>query len=136
MTFVLVSLAGDRRFRLPSGQSLVLGREPLSDLPVLDAGVSRRHAELRADDDAVEVRDLGSRNGTWVNGRRVSNARVTQGDLLAFGPIELRLHREEDAPRPAGLGSTPRNASQTMMRERAMPLPGRPVEGIAARRLE
>lgn len=135
MSFVLVSATGDRRFRLPAGESLVVGREPLVDLPVLDAGVSRRHAELRSDDTSVELRDLGSRNGTWVNGRRVTTARVSAGDLVAFGPVELRLHHESDAPRPISQ-SSPHSLAQTMIRERAMPAPGHAVEGIAARRLE
>jgi adenylate cyclase len=136
MSFVLASAKGDRRFRLPEGETLVLGREAMTDLPVLDAGVSRRHAELRASADHVDVRDLGSRNGTWVNGRRITAARVAPGDVVAFGPVELRLHREALAPRNGLLESTPNAPSHTMIRERAMPLPGRAAEGITSRRLE
>ena len=64
--------AGDRRFEIAGSAPLVVGRELSSTLPVLDPVVSRRHAELRlADDGTVDVCDLDSRTGTWVNGVRV-----------------------------------------------------------------
>jgi pSer/pThr/pTyr-binding forkhead associated (FHA) protein len=53
--------------------------------------VSRRHAELRAEDGRWIVRDLGSSNGTWVNGRRVMEAEVRPGDVLHLGGCRLRL---------------------------------------------
>ncbi len=56
-----------------------------------DDTVSRRHAELRVEDGRWLLRDLGSSNGTWVNGRRVIEAEVRPGDLLHLGGAEVRL---------------------------------------------
>ncbi len=135
MTLVLVSATGDRKFRLPYGETLLVGREPLCDLPVLDSGVSRKHAEVRAKDESTaDLRDLGSRNGTWVNGRRISTAKIVPGDVVAFGNVELRVEHEEFALRTDNAPSVNESA-QTLIRERAMPAPGKHVEGLAVRRL-
>lgn len=56
-----------------------------------DDTVSRRHAELRVRDGRWMVRDLGSINGTWLNGRRVGDAEVRPGDELRLGDAVLRL---------------------------------------------
>ena len=53
--------------------------------------VSRQHAVLRPVEDAVEVRDLDSKNGVYVNERRVSAATLALGDEVRFGPVALRL---------------------------------------------
>lgn len=92
MPYRLLSIDGDHVFELRTGTPLVLGRSLSSDLPLLDPTISRRHAELSADDDGVEVRDLGSSNGTLVNGVRVDRARITPGDRVAFGRVTFALH--------------------------------------------
>ena len=56
-----------------------------------DDTVSRRHAELRVEEDCWVLRDLGSSNGTWVNGRRVIEAEVRPGDVVQLGASALRL---------------------------------------------
>jgi pSer/pThr/pTyr-binding forkhead associated (FHA) protein len=53
--------------------------------------VSRRHAELRIVDGRWILRDLGSSNGTWVNGRRVMEAEVAAGDDVSLGHCSFRL---------------------------------------------
>ena len=76
---------------VPLSAVLVIGRGTEADLQVHDTGVSRRHAELRhtPDTGAVEVHDLGSTNGTRVNGRRVTAATLTDGDVVTVGATEL-----------------------------------------------
>ena len=63
------------------------------------AGVSRIHAELKLDDEGrLELRDLGSKNGTFIDGRRVEQATAEVGNELRFGPISLRFedfHRDD-----------------------------------------
>ncbi len=54
-------------------------------------GVSRRHAVLLVEGDRVTVIDQESKNGTFLNGRKVRRAELSPGDKIAFGPIELRL---------------------------------------------
>jgi hypothetical protein len=70
---------------------LTIGRSSGCHLVLADDTVSRRHAELCAHDGRWLLRDLGSSNGTWVNGRRVIEAEVRPGDLVQLGAYELRL---------------------------------------------
>ena len=74
-----------------TGGRLVLGRSPGCALVFADDTVSRRHAELRLVEGRWMLRDLGSSNGTWVNGRRVMEAEVAPGDELQLGGCALRL---------------------------------------------
>ncbi|MGW7191451.1 FHA domain-containing protein, partial [Streptomyces sp. NPDC054838] len=63
-----------------------IGRAPDNDLVVDDLVVSRRHAELRAlPDGSYEIADLGSHNGTYLNGAPVQRARVAEGDIVGIG---------------------------------------------------
>jgi hypothetical protein len=70
---------------------MVIGRSSSCQLVLADATVSRRHAELRIEDGRWLLRDLGSSNGTWVNGRRVFEAEVRPGDTVHLGGCSLRL---------------------------------------------
>lgn len=131
----LVSVDGDRRFFLPLGKRLVLGRETTSDLPILDVGVSRRHAEVCATAKGLEIRDLGSRNGTYVNAKRVSDALANVGDRVTFGGVEFIFTKVEENLRPVE-ETTPRfDGSSTQVHERAMPSPMQAVDAVAGRRL-
>jgi pSer/pThr/pTyr-binding forkhead associated (FHA) protein len=69
----------------------VLGRGVACQLVFADDSVSRRHAELRLEDGLWHLRDLGSTNGTWVNGRRVREAEVRPGDEIRLGAVRFTL---------------------------------------------
>ena len=56
-----------------------------------DTNVSRRHAQVALEDGSIVVTDLGSTNGTFVNGRRVTRATVRPGDELTIGTSRLRV---------------------------------------------
>jgi hypothetical protein len=73
------------------GGRLVIGRSRTCELVVDDDTVSRRHAALELRDGAWRLRDLGSRNGTWVNGRRAADVEVWPGDVLQLGAARFRL---------------------------------------------
>ncbi|WP_369215634.1 FHA domain-containing protein [Streptomyces flavofungini] len=71
---------------------LLIGREPANGLRLSHDTVSRVHAELRRQGGMWVLRDLGSTNGTTVNGRRVIGAAVVQdGDQVSFGQMSFRL---------------------------------------------
>jgi hypothetical protein len=76
--------------RLAAGR-IVLGRSSGCQLVLSDDTVSRRHAELRLVDGRWYLRDLGSSNGTWLNGRRVVEVEVVPGDEVQLGACRLRL---------------------------------------------
>lgn len=72
----------------PGRHPISVGRAPGSVLRISDASVSRFHAQLKGVGDTWTVRDIGSANGTWVNGARVMGAApVGPGDTLRFGSV-------------------------------------------------
>ncbi len=86
---------------------LVVGRGTGVDVRVDDPGISRRHAEFRLQPGAdgypmVSVLDLGSTNGTAVNGRRVQHVSLRPGDVVQIGGTKITLQRASDAPSAQG----------------------------------
>ena len=84
----LLVLAGPQfgeMFPLATGRALLLGRRDDADVQIRDDGVSRRHATIRVDGGTAAVVDLGSANGTYVNGRRVPEAQVEDGARIQIG---------------------------------------------------
>jgi pSer/pThr/pTyr-binding forkhead associated (FHA) protein len=82
---------GAWRFRLRAGSIKTIGRAPRADFVVDAALVSRLHCRVTATPDALEVVDLKSTNGTFVNGKRVDRATIGSGDRLRVGRVELTL---------------------------------------------
>jgi DNA-binding winged helix-turn-helix (wHTH) protein len=77
--------------KLHAGDNVV-GRELPIDVWLDSASVSRRHARIVVDGASLFLEDLGSRNGTWVNGGRITERlEIADGDELRFGPIVMRL---------------------------------------------
>jgi hypothetical protein len=72
-------------------ESAVIGRSPDCTVPLSDPRASRRHAEVRPRDDGFLLVDLGSTNGTKVNGRRVQEHVLRDGDEIAVGVTALRF---------------------------------------------
>ncbi|MGZ3561424.1 MAG: FhaA domain-containing protein [Vulcanimicrobiaceae bacterium] len=68
-----------------------VGRSDDRDLFLVDPSVSRAHAIIETDGGEPIVHDLGSTNGTFVNGERISSRRLKPGDLVAFGNTQMRL---------------------------------------------
>ena len=78
-------------------QPVVIGRMSTSDVVLADSNVSRRHAELRRDPEGWLLVDLGSTNGTLVNGKLAREHRLKDGDRLSFGTSELVFQQREGA---------------------------------------
>ncbi len=68
------------------GLTATIGRTPDNEIPVALPEVSRRHARLSYENGGFSIKDLNSNNGTYVNGERVSEARLQEGDRIQVGP--------------------------------------------------
>jgi sigma-B regulation protein RsbU (phosphoserine phosphatase) len=90
----IVSGEGTEGRRVPVGSLMVIGRGNVCDLVVTDLAASRRHLEIRPLNGGWECRDLGSRNGTLVNGRPIASCRLEDGDEIAVGETRLRFEVE------------------------------------------
>lgn len=84
-------------FPLEEGQPVHIGRSSDSDLVLVEDMVSRNHARLLVTDDVVRLEDLGSTNGSFVNGERVSEAVLQDGDRVLFGTSIIKLIRSAKA---------------------------------------
>ena len=110
MSFVLYMPATGRQFSLSVGREMSLGREEQNDIVLPHPSVSRQHARCWSDGTTVSVRDLGSRNGTSVDGQPVGPGYVPipPGGVLRLGDVDLRLATVPEAttsvvgPTPAG----------------------------------
>jgi DNA-binding NtrC family response regulator len=92
---LVVDDASARRLPLPRDGVLVLGRGPEADVRIDTVAVSRRHARIVLTAGEAHVADLGSRNGTLVNGERVVGSRMlASGDVVTVGGTTLVLRRE------------------------------------------
>ncbi len=102
--FVLRYHASD--FHLPTGSTLVIGRDPVCDVCIDDPVASRRHARLLVEPDRVWIEDLGSRNGVHVNGTPISGKHLLcSGDWFRVGRNEFAL-RSATARAPAQTRTT------------------------------
>jgi hypothetical protein len=83
----------NRRFDLRLGSN-VIGRGTDSDLQLLDQGISRRHLDVQYDGHYATAYDLGSTNGTTVNGHEISSQVLRHGDVIRVGHTRIVFHQE------------------------------------------
>jgi pSer/pThr/pTyr-binding forkhead associated (FHA) protein len=88
------SETGPITFRVLPGSTKTVGR---ADFILEAALVSRLHCRLEAGADHLEVVDLDSTNGTYVNDKRVARARLASGDRLRIGRVELKIEKALNA---------------------------------------
>ena len=101
---VFVQSEGAPEVALPPNGA-TFGRAPDNDLPIIEPSVSSHHGEIRIESGVWHVRDLGSTNGTWVNGKRVAattTAPLVNGDMLSIGNVATRIYV---GPAPMALAS-------------------------------
>jgi adenylate cyclase len=99
--FKLLSTSGEQALEITAGRTFVVGRAVTSDIPVYDPTVSRRHAELTLTAEGIRVQDLGSSNGTFVNGTHVTASVVGDGDVVTFGKVAFNVVAVTSASMPA-----------------------------------
>ena len=100
---VVEVVVDDETFPLKGPGPWTVGRSQENDIVVPDPNVSRRHARISRSDDSFVVEDLGSTNGTLLDGAPIDRERIEGGDELTFGQTSARFVRRIDAP-----GGTPR----------------------------
>jgi len=77
--------------RFPLEGEVTIGRSPANDVVLNDPQVSRRHARIILEDGRVTIEDVGSLNGTYVNGERAGRARLSANDAIVIGETKLRV---------------------------------------------
>ena len=74
-----------------AGPEVLIGRDPSCDLVLSDERCSRRHAVLADGPEGLTIRDAGSANGIWVNGRQLRRSRLRPGDTVRLGDTVIRI---------------------------------------------
>lgn len=95
-------------FPLPPGKEVIVGRSSDLEMVLVEDMVSRKHARLWWEADLLQIEDLGSTNGTFVNGEKVARARLKEGDRVLIGTSILKLVTSDvagPADRPQDLES-------------------------------
>jgi two-component system, NtrC family, response regulator AtoC len=83
---------GAEMLPLHEGVSVTVGRAPPCELTIEDSGLSRRHTRFTLEGDEVVVEDLGSLNGTLVDGKRIDRAKVRPGDTVQLATVTAAVH--------------------------------------------
>jgi DNA-binding winged helix-turn-helix (wHTH) protein len=86
----------DRPLAIAEGVN-VLGRDPAAAVPLDSSTVSRHHARIVVSGRDATIEDLASKNGTFVNGERVTSRRLSDGDEIRLGSVELTFRVRADA---------------------------------------
>ena len=102
---------GTRRRLAVGRDEVVIGRHSESDLVIADSRLSRRHAKIARSGGAFVIEDLGSSNGTDVNGSPVFDAaEIHAGDVISFGGLEAAVEIELPQAKPVQPTATPTSA--------------------------
>jgi DNA-binding CsgD family transcriptional regulator len=75
----------------------ILGRSSQCDLVVDDPSISRKHAEIRIREDRLLLKDLQSRNGTFVDGQPIQAIEVSEGQVVRFGKVSFTVQTDDEA---------------------------------------
>lgn len=98
INFVMFKEDERRDFPMKS-KRVVIGRMLEADLRIPTSDVSREHCEITHNDVVLTVKDLGSANGTFVNGRRVTEGQLRAGDKLGVGPVIFVVQIDGNPPK-------------------------------------
>lgn len=99
-TWFLADLSEDASSHgVPVNVPFLIGRRDSADMSLSCTSVSGKHAELDLEDDKLLIHDLGSTNGTFVNGTRISNTtELKPDDIVQFGSMVFRVNRQGETP--------------------------------------
>ena len=85
-------------YPVDSVRGTIVGRSPTNNVYLKDRSVSRAHCQIRAEAESGRcfIVDLGSTNGTFVNGQRMTESELQDGDVIRLGAYQLKVARYED----------------------------------------
>ncbi len=133
--WVLLGLSEEvKGSKMPLSGTMTVGRDEACELTLPNEMASRHHARLTVEGDKLFVEDLGSTNGTWINGKKTSGrAEVSHGDELRFDTTRYKAtlagsDLDKTAARPAVGATAARPSVQAGMPARLKPDGGRPIE--------
>jgi pSer/pThr/pTyr-binding forkhead associated (FHA) protein len=78
-------------FPITEGQEIIIGRSSELDMVLVEEMVSRRHARITLQDGVISIEDLGSTNGTFVNGEKIQKGTLKEGDRILIGTSILKV---------------------------------------------
>lgn len=141
VNLVLFKKNGSQKsFSLPS-EVTIIGRRHDCDMYIPLKPISRKHCQLSLNNGTLELRDLGSRNGTYVNGERVEQHQLQAGDYIQIPPVTLLVQidgkpekiapptpAEERAPSGAGAAGPKEPGKQERKEEKAKGEQDEPID--------
>jgi pSer/pThr/pTyr-binding forkhead associated (FHA) protein len=107
-------------YPLPSNREIVVGRSSELDMVLVEDMVSRRHAKIIVSDDQIVIQDLGSTNGTFVNGEKIKRAKLNEGDRILIGTSIIKLVAADPAQAGASLQKMEQQARSRATQPRTM----------------
>lgn len=116
---------GERKDFPLSNPTTLVGRKEDCDIRIPLAEVSRLHAEIKLNNDAVALKDLESANGTFVNNKRIAEHTLAPGDRVVIGPVvfTVQIDGEPSAIKPAKTRKQRRSAAPDPLLESGTDLP-------------
>jgi pSer/pThr/pTyr-binding forkhead associated (FHA) protein len=124
MAYLVVRKQEQELDRFELSGPVVIGRSPECDVSITDITLSRKHLQIEPEGEVWRLRDLGSRNGTFVNGNRVDEHLLAEGDVIAAGDAQLQFH----LGRLAGTATDrPADPHEALQQTRGEPMPQRRV---------
>ena len=94
-------------FALDKNQELIIGRSSELEMVLIEDMVSRHHAKITTTNDEIFIEDLGSTNGTFVNGEKITKCKLKEGDRILIGTSIIKLVYEEYEAGKSGLSASP-----------------------------
>ena len=123
---VLFKKDGTKRAFPLSSEVTIIGRRHDCDLRIPLLPVSRRHCQLSKNNESLKIRDLGSRSGTFLNGKKIDEKAANAGDYIRIGPLTFLLQingKPENITPPAKAKKKPAQTTPKPTPEQKPPAP-------------
>ena len=132
-TFALRFISGKYQggeFPLRSDREIVIGRSSELDMVLVEDMVSRKHAKISTQGGKILIQDLGSTNGTFVNGEKVKKVHLKEGDRILIGTSIIKLVAMDGTGAQMSVPSEAEARERLDVQARRQAAPGRPMSGV------